>query len=68
MVYGAGAVTTLISPSVVPIRVLTKLAAAGVHTTAEVHRHIQAGTLQTLSGIGPSWEQHILLFYTEQMR
>ena len=55
----------LIRPAIVPIRVLTKLAAAGVHTTAAVHQHLEAGTLTRLRGIGPYWAARIERYYSE---
>jgi DNA polymerase/3'-5' exonuclease PolX len=51
-------------PGIVPIKVLTWLARAGVDTTEEVHKHIRAGTLRTLPGIGPKREAKIVYAYT----
>lgn len=55
----------LIRPSIVPIRVLTKLAAVGVENTDDIHHHIRHGTLQELYGIGPKWEERIIRYYSE---
>lgn len=55
----------LIRPGLVPIRILGWLASAGIHATCEVHEHIRRGTLQTLPGIGPKRERHIIAAYTE---
>lgn len=56
----------LVCPSLVPIRVLGRLAAVGIHTTAQVHDHIRNGNLRRLKGIGPAWERRIVSYYTEE--
>lgn len=55
----------LVYPTVVPIRALTWLAKAGVHTTEEAHEHIRNGTLESLPGIGSRRAERITMWYTD---
>ena len=56
----------LVRPGIVPIKLLTRLERADVHTTDQVHQHIRSGTLQTLPGIGSRTECEILKYYTRK--
>lgn len=56
----------LVYPGIVPIKVLSALARAGVPTTKQVHQHIMDGTLESLKGIGPKMAAKVLRYYTER--
>ncbi len=58
----------LIYPGIVPIRILSRLGRAGIHTDKEVHEQIRAGTLRQLPGIGKAYERDILHYYTDSPR
>ena len=54
-------------PGLIPIRLTIKLINAGLSTWRDLRDHIEAGTLQTLRGIGPKTEEKILRIFTEMV-
>ena len=56
----------LVTPTLVPIRLLILLHGVGLERVGQVHAAIRAGTLQSYKGIGPKTEQRILAMYTEE--
>lgn len=57
--------TELVSPSLVPVGLLIRIAKAGLDTTDKVHAAITKGELQKHKGIGPYTEQRTPLLHAE---
>ncbi len=58
----------MVWPQLVPIRLASILANAGVLKPSAVHEHIRNGTLQSLKGIGSAWESKIIALYSSNPR